>query len=123
MCNCSVGRIQVKDLVASKILSDQSLRQSIMAQTLISEDGFKNKDPESVFLFLNCVSPAKFQDAFKPYDIKINTKEDIQGLAKIHKMGKDMELFKVNFMDVVGRINLTADELQSGTCNIQFLGS
>lgn len=122
MCNCSVGKIPARDLVADAILNDSNLRQTIMAQTIISKEGFQNKDAESVFLFLNCISPAKFQAAFKPYDIDIKTKEDIQGLAKIHKTGKDMELFKVNFMDVAGRINLTADELQSGTCNIQFMG-
>lgn len=123
MCNCSVGVIPVENIIASKILNDQSLRQVIMAQTIISKESFKNKDAESVFLFLHCVSPGKFQSAFKPYDLTIKTNEDVKGLASLHKQGLDQKKYKVNFMDVAGGINLTADELQSGTCNIQFMGA
>lgn len=122
MCSCSVGKIPFESISVDQLLNDSNLRQNIMASTVISQKGFNSKDPEAIFLYIHCINPVGFANAFRKYDLTIVTNEEVQALATLHKQGVDKQKYKVDFMKVVGDIPLSANAIQSGSCKVKFMG-
>lgn len=118
MCSCKLRSFNGTSHTVDSVMNDQSMVETISNNKLVSKECFANRHPLSWFQYLNCVAPQRFRALFTPYDIQLNSYQDIVNLAKINEQGIDIKQFKVNFMDLAKGLVLTQEELSKSDCII-----
>lgn len=118
---CSFRSAPYFTLPVTQIINNSATRDNLISMTNIDSQAFKNGDLKSLMLFTFCAAPQKLKAAFKKYNLDVNTKEEVEALAELNKRGIDRDKFKVNFKDVVGEITLTPAEVQTSSCQVQFM--
>jgi hypothetical protein len=99
MCECTAN---IKE--ATQGVVDLSL------QKIISEDF------SSLITWAWCINSQKVIDVFKAATGLNISISDLPTLINANKLGNDLKIYKVNFVDVIKKINFSASERQNSAC-------
>lgn len=118
MCNCNFGVVS-GNVSVQRLMEDNDLKRIVMEDTLIKKDCFMKNDPEAMFLIAWCFDRNTFKERFSRFkDFAINGQADVIAIANAHKAGKDMEIYKVNFLDLIKDIEKDPSKIHE--CGITF---
>ena len=106
MCGCS-----------AKIVSAKDLQSGVIGIPL---NAVMNDDFPALLSWAWCINSVKVQEAFKSKAGLEISESEFPMIAKIHQNGNDVKGYKVNFLDVVNKINFTQAERDNASCPYNF---
>lgn len=71
--------------------------------------------------YFRCLNARKFKDAFGAFDLGIETDDDVKAVALMHDSGKDVSMFKQDFLKIAQDIKFTDEEREKAHCDIAFI--
>lgn len=116
MCNCRFGVI-ASTVSVGQLMDNDQLKKTLMEDTIIKKDCFMRNDPEALFLLAWCFDRNTFSERFKPY-FEVKDQKDVIAISKAHKDGKDIEIDKVNYLDLIKDISKDPSKIYE--CGISF---